>query len=89
METRIGPSRAQGQQDENGKEDSDLRLYQRDVLEEAQQLPELFPGRWWRDLRVPEESIPGVQETADVRRWVVPVPANGKVELPATFLTPW
>lgn len=44
---------------------------------------------WWRDLRVPEESIPGVQETADVRRWVVPVPANGKVELTATFLTPW
>ncbi|WP_176594288.1 DUF4139 domain-containing protein [Sphingobium sp. EM0848] len=44
---------------------------------------------WWRDLRVPEESIGGVQETADMRRWVVPVPANGKVELTATFLTPW
>jgi hypothetical protein len=44
---------------------------------------------WWRDLRVPEESIKGVQETADIRRWAVPVPANGKVELTATFLTPW
>ncbi|PJG45925.1 DUF4139 domain-containing protein [Sphingobium sp. LB126] len=44
---------------------------------------------WWRDLRIPEESIKGVQETADMRRWVVPVPANGKVELTATFLTPW
>lgn len=44
---------------------------------------------WWRDLRVPEESIKGVQVTADMRRWVVPLPANGKVELTATFLTPW
>lgn len=33
---------------------------------------------WWRDLRVPEESIEGVQETADIRRWAVPVPANGR-----------
>lgn len=44
---------------------------------------------WWRDLRVPEESIKGEQETADIRRWVVPVPADGKTELTATFLTPW
>ena len=49
----------------------------------------LAQWRWWRDLRVPEESIKGVQETADIRRWAVPVPANGKVELTATFLTPW
>lgn len=48
-------------------------------------------ARWWgwRDLRVPEESIKGVQEDADSRRWVVPVPANGRAELTATFLTPW
>lgn len=44
---------------------------------------------WWRDLRVTEESIPGVQDDADTRHWEVPVPANGKVELTATFLTPW
>jgi hypothetical protein len=44
---------------------------------------------WWRDLRVGEESIPGEQETADERRWEVPVPANGKTELTVTFLTPW
>lgn len=45
--------------------------------------------RWWRDLRVGDESIPGVQDNFDERRWEVPVPANGKVELTATFITPW
>ncbi|WP_336971068.1 DUF4139 domain-containing protein [Sphingobium aromaticiconvertens] len=44
---------------------------------------------WWRDLRVSEESIKGVQDTADLRRWNVPVPANGKTELTVTFLTAW
>lgn len=44
---------------------------------------------WWRDVRVPAESIKGIQESADERRWEVPVPANGKVELTVTFLTPW
>ena len=44
---------------------------------------------WWRDLRVPVESIAGVQDNADERRWEVPVPANGKTELTVTFLTPW
>ncbi|MFT4026885.1 MAG: DUF4139 domain-containing protein [Novosphingobium sp.] len=44
---------------------------------------------WWRDLRVPEESIKGAQDSADQRRWEVPVPANGKTELTVTFLTPW
>jgi hypothetical protein len=44
---------------------------------------------WWRDLRVPEESIKGIQDNADERRWEVPVPANGKTELTVTFLTPW
>jgi hypothetical protein len=44
---------------------------------------------WWRDVRVPEESIAGVQDNADTRRWEVPVPANGKAELTVTFLTPW
>jgi hypothetical protein len=44
---------------------------------------------WWRDIRVPEESITGLQDNADTRRWEVPVPANGKTELTVTFLTPW
>jgi hypothetical protein len=44
---------------------------------------------WWRDLRVQDESMKGVQETADLRRWEVPVAANGKTELTVTFLTPW
>lgn len=44
---------------------------------------------WWRDLRVPEESLPGKQDDLDERRWEVPVPANGKTELTVTFLTPW
>ncbi|PLK24498.1 DUF4139 domain-containing protein [Novosphingobium sp. TH158] len=44
---------------------------------------------WWRDVRVPQESLPGVQDSADTRRWEVPVPANGKTELTVTFLTPW
>jgi hypothetical protein len=44
---------------------------------------------WWRDLRVPQESIEGVQDDADTRRWEVPVPANGKTELTVTFLTAW
>lgn len=44
---------------------------------------------WWRDVRIPEESIPGKQLNADERLWEVPVPANGKTELTVTFLTPW
>lgn len=44
---------------------------------------------WWRDVRIPEESIKGIQDSADQRRWEVPVPANGKTELTVTFLTPW
>ncbi len=44
---------------------------------------------WWRDVRVPEESIKGEQDNADQRHWEVPVPANGKTELTVTFLTPW
>jgi hypothetical protein len=44
---------------------------------------------WWRDIRIPEESIKGTQLDADQRLWEVDVPANGKVELSVTFLTPW
>ena len=44
---------------------------------------------WWRDVRVPAESLPGVQDDADTRHWEVPVPPNGKTELTVTFLTPW
>ncbi len=44
---------------------------------------------WWTDVRIPVESLPGIQDNADQRRWEVPVPANGKTELTVTFLTPW
>jgi hypothetical protein len=44
---------------------------------------------WFRDVRVPSESIVGSQEGADTRRWEVPVPANGKAELSVKFLTAW
>lgn len=44
---------------------------------------------WWRGLRIGDESIKGVQESFDTRRWEVPVPANGKTELTVTFITPW
>ncbi len=49
----------------------------------------LNPWYWWHDLRVPEETIKGEQLTADERHWEVPVPANGKIELTVTFVTPW
>jgi hypothetical protein len=44
---------------------------------------------WWHDVRVPEESIKGKQLNNDERIWEVTVPANGSVDLTATFLTPW
>lgn len=44
---------------------------------------------WWRDVRVPTESIKGNQISDDERQWDVTVPANGKTELTVTFLTPW
>lgn len=44
---------------------------------------------WWRDVRIPAESLVGVQQDADTRRWEVAVPANGKTELTVTFMTPW
>ncbi len=44
---------------------------------------------WWRDLRIPEESIKGEQVSADERVWEVPVAANGKTELTVTYVTPW
>jgi hypothetical protein len=44
---------------------------------------------WWRDLRIPEESIKGEQVSADERMWEVPVAANGKTELTVTYVTPW
>ena len=44
---------------------------------------------WWRDVRIPAESIAGEQLNADERLWQVPVAANGRTELTVTFLTPW
>ncbi len=44
---------------------------------------------WWHDVRVPAESIKGKQLNDDERSWEVTVPANGSVDLTATFLTPY
>jgi hypothetical protein len=49
----------------------------------------LNPWWWWHDIRIPEENIKGTQISADERLWEVEVPANGKVDLNVTFLTPW
>lgn len=40
---------------------------------------------WWRDTRVPLESIKGEQRSADERTWAVPVPANGETTLTVQF----
>ena len=41
----------------------------------------------WGDTRIPEQSQPTVWRDADRAAWLVEVPANGKVELTATFDT--
>jgi hypothetical protein len=41
----------------------------------------------WGDVRITDESIKGDRVSADRVEWQVPVPANGKVELTATFDT--
>ncbi|WP_240330717.1 DUF4139 domain-containing protein [Sphingorhabdus sp. Alg239-R122] len=43
----------------------------------------------WNDTRIPSESIPGKQRTADTRVWQVPVPANGETILKVTYDTRW
>jgi len=42
---------------------------------------------WWSDTRVPSESIPGKQRSADERVWQVTVPANGETVLTAQIDT--
>ena len=42
---------------------------------------------WWRDTRVPAESVKGTQRSADERVWMVTVPANGEATLTAQFDT--
>ncbi len=44
---------------------------------------------YWNDTRIPSESIPGKQRTADTRVWQVPVPANGETVLKVTYDTRW
>lgn len=41
----------------------------------------------WGDVRIADESIKGERVSADRIEWQVPVPANGKVDLTATFDT--
>lgn len=42
---------------------------------------------WGEGTRIAEETITGEQESSDVRRWKIEVPAKGKVELAVTYLT--
>lgn len=44
-------------------------------------------GWWSRDYRIVSEDGPGEQLNADRRKWVVPVPANGKREFRVTYAT--
>src|SRR5690606_23487766 len=44
-------------------------------------------GWWGRDFRVVSEDVPGRQLNADRRKYVVPVPANGKREVRVTYET--
>jgi len=39
----------------------------------------------WGDVRISDESIKGNRVSADRVEWAVPVPANGKTEVTATF----
>jgi hypothetical protein len=41
----------------------------------------------WNDIRVPSESLAGVQRSVDERVWEVPVPAGGKTVLKVIFDT--
>ncbi len=44
-------------------------------------------GWWSRDYRIISEDVPGAQINTDQRKWVVPIPANGKREFRVTFAT--
>lgn len=48
-------------------------------------------GRYWwgHDYRIVSEDVPGEQINYDTRKWVVPVPANGKREFRVTYQTRW
>ena len=41
----------------------------------------------WGDTRIVEESQPSTRRSADAGVWRVPVPANGKASVTATFDT--
>jgi hypothetical protein len=44
-------------------------------------------GWWSRDYRIISEDLPGEQLNTNRRKWVVPVPANGKREFRVTYAT--
>jgi len=46
-------------------------------------------GGLWGDTRITAESIASTRPDADSAAWDVPVPANGKVDLTASFETRW
>jgi len=42
---------------------------------------------WWTDTRISSESLKSEKRDADTSVWQVPVPANGKTIVTATFET--
>ena len=48
---------------------------------------DLIQGGLWGDNRVKEESLASTRRSADEVVWRVPVPANGKATVTATFET--
>ena len=46
---------------------------------------DLIQGGLWGDVRVKDESLAGTRRSADEMLWRVPIPANGKATVTATF----
>lgn len=42
---------------------------------------------WWDSTRVESESLPGVSDRRDIRRWTVEVPANGSRDVNVVYMT--
>ena len=50
---------------------------------------QLLQSGLWGDVKVIDESLPSTRPDADSAQWQVPVPANGKIDVTATFDSRW
>ena len=50
---------------------------------------QLVQNGLWGDVKVESESLPHTRPDAGSAQWQVPVPANGKIDVTATFETRW